>query len=189
MKWCAAHGYIVASPVAVVSQILPKQPGKRERVTHQPAVPWRHVPAFVKDVLHAGLQSRSKLMLEVLILTAARSGEIRLLEWTEIDFNNRVWTLPAERMKAKVAHRVPLSPYLLEVFERLKESADLETTSLVFPSRKNRPVSDMTLTKCLRDNKVASDTPGRIATVHGFRSSFATGLRKMDTRRIWRIAH
>ncbi|MCV0426322.1 MAG: tyrosine-type recombinase/integrase [Roseibium sp.] len=172
MKWCAAHGYILASPVSVVSQILPKQPGKRERVANQPAVPWRDVPVFVRDVLRSGLQTPTKLMLEFLILTAARSGEVRQMEWTEIDFDNRVWTLPAQRMKAKVAHRVPLSPYLLELMEGVKEGADLEKTSLVFPSRKNTPVSDMTLTKCLRDNNVASDTPGRIATAHGFRSSF-----------------
>lgn len=172
MTWCAAHGYVLASPVGVVSQLLPKQPGKRERVANQPAVPWRCVPAFVRDVLHAGLQTRSKLMLEILILTAARSGEVRLMEWRELDLEKGIWTLPAQRMKAKVAHRVPLSLYLIELFERLREEADLDATDLVFPSRNNTPVSDMTLTKCLRDHKVASDTPGRVATAHGFRSSF-----------------
>ncbi|GAA0780429.1 hypothetical protein GCM10009077_25480 [Roseibium denhamense] len=172
MNWCAAHGYIMASPVGVVSQLLPKQPGKRERVANQPAVPWRDVPVFVSNVLHAGLHTRSKLMLEVLILTAARSGEVRQMAWPELDMTAGVWTLPAQRMKAKVPHRVPLSPYLIELFERLRQDADLEVTELVFPSRNNTPVSDMALTKCLRDHKVASDTPGRIATAHGFRSSF-----------------
>ena len=172
MTWCAAHGYILASPVGVVSQLLPKQPGKRERVANQPAVPWRDVPAFVQNVLHAGLQTRSKLMLEILILTAARSGEVRLMEWRELDLAKGIWTLPAQRMKAKATHRVALSPCLVELFEGLKDEADLEATDLVFPSRNNTPVSDMTLTKCLRDHKVASDTPGRIATAHGFRSSF-----------------
>jgi len=172
MTWCAAHGFVLASPVGVVSQLLPKQPGKRERVANQPAVPWRAVPAFVRDVLHAGLQTRSRLMLEILILTAARSGEIRQMTWPELDLEKGIWTLPAQRMKAKVAHRVPLSPYLIELFENLKEEADTEATELIFSSRNNTPVSDMTLTKCLRDHKVASDTPGRLATAHGFRSSF-----------------
>lgn len=172
MNWCAARGFIIASPVGVVGQLLPKQPGKRERVVNQPAVPWRAVPDFVRDVLHGGLQTRSKLMLEVLILTAARSGEIRQMTWSELDLQKGIWTLPAERMKAKIIHRVPLSPYLLRLFGRLREEADLETTELVFPSRNNTPVSDMTLTKCLRDHKVESDTPGRLATAHGFRSSF-----------------
>lgn len=172
MNWCAARGFVIASPVGVVGQLLPKQPGKRERVVNQPAVPWRVVPDFVRDVLHAGLKSRSKIMLEVLILTAARSGEIRQMTWSELDLRKGIWTLPAERMKAKVIHRVPLSPYLIRLFERLREEAELETTELVFPSRNNTPVSDMTLTKCLRDHKVESDTPGRLATAHGFRSSF-----------------
>lgn len=172
MTWCAAHGFILASPVGVVSQLLPKQPRKRERVANQPAVPWRDVPAFVKGVLHCGPQTRSKLMLEVLILTASRSGEVRLMEWSELDLVRGVWTLPAQRMKAKITHRVPLSPYLTELFEGLKENKYLDATPLVFPSRNRTPVSDMTLTKCLRDYKVASDTRGRIATAHGFRSSF-----------------
>ncbi|GAA0779991.1 site-specific integrase [Roseibium denhamense] len=172
MNWCAAHGYIMASPVGVVSQLLPKQPGKRERVANQPAVPWRDVPAFVQNVLRQGLQTRSKLMLEILILTAARSGEVRLMEWPELDLEKGIWTLPAQRMKAKVAHRVPLSPCLIELFENLLEEVEPDMTKLVFPSRNNTPVSDMTLTKCLRDHKVASDTPDRVATAHGFRSSF-----------------
>ncbi|CTQ56514.1 Prophage CP4-57 integrase [Roseibium album] len=172
MNWCAAHGFIVASPVGVVSQLLPKQPGKRERVENQPAVPWRDVPVVVREVLHEGLKTQTKRMLEVLILTAARSGEVRMMEWSELDLEKGVWTLPAQRMKAKVIHRVPLSPHLVDLFETLKENAPLADTPIVFPSRRNTPVSDMTLTKCLRDHNVASDTPGRTATAHGFRSSF-----------------
>ncbi|MBG6145759.1 phage integrase central domain-containing protein [Roseibium album] len=172
MNWCAAHGYIMASPVGVVSQLLPKQPGKRERVANQPAVPWQELPTVVQGVLRQGLQTRSKLMLEILILTATRSGEVRLMEWQELDLEKGIWALPAQRMKAKLVHRVPLSPYLIDLFENLKEEADTGRTELVFPSRNNTPVSDMTLTKCLRDHKVASDTPGRCATAHGFRSSF-----------------
>lgn len=172
MNWCAANGYIVASPVSVVTQLLPKQPGKRERVEHQPAVPWRDMPAFVDDVLRTGLRTQSKLMLEVLILTAARSGEVRQMEWPELDFENGVWTLPAQRMKAKVAHRAPLSPYLVELLESHKPNDDEEATALVFPSRNKTPISDRTLTKCLRNHNMKSDVPGRIATVHGFRSSF-----------------
>lgn len=172
MNWCAAHGYVMASPVGVVSQLLPKQPGKRERVANQPAVPWRDIPAFVQDVLHKGLHTRSKIMLEILILTAARSGEVRMMEWQELNLDSGTWTLPAQRMKAKVPHRVPLSPYLLKLFKGLKGNADFAATQLVFPTRNQTPVSDMTLTKCLRDHNVASDSPGRIATAHGFRSSF-----------------
>jgi len=110
-------------------------------------------------------------MLELLILTASRSGEVRQMRWEEIDLSGAVWTVPASRMKAKVVHRVPLAARGIEILEhQLQQSATGE--GLVFPSRKNTPVSDMTLTKFLRDQKAASDVAGRMATAHGFRSSF-----------------
>lgn len=171
MNWCAASEHIMASPVGVVDKLLPKQPSKRERVEHQPAMPWRDIPAFVHDVLHEGDRTTSKTMLEILILTAVRSGEIRQMAWEEVDFVLGVWTIPATRMKAKIAHRVPLSPHVIFLLED-RRSQSPEQTGLVFPSRKNTPVSDMTLTKFLRDRSVASDNPGRLATAHGFRSSF-----------------
>ncbi len=171
MEWCAANGFIMASPVRVVDRLLPKQPGKRERVEHQPAMAWRELPKLFRDVLHSGEATQTKLMLELLILTASRSGEVRQMQWEEIDFTSAVWIVPASRMKAKIIHRVPLTPRGIDILERqLQQSATGE--GLVFPSRKNTPISDMTLTKFLRDRNVISDTPGRIATAHGFRSSF-----------------
>lgn len=74
MNWAAANGFIVASPVGVVDKLLPKQPGKRERVEHQPALPWRLLPAFFSGVLHAGETNITRHMLELLILTGCRSG-------------------------------------------------------------------------------------------------------------------
>ncbi|CAH0338610.1 tyrosine-type recombinase/integrase [Rhizobium sp. CECT 9324] len=171
MEWCAANGFILASPVRVVDKLLPKQPGKRERVEHQPAMPWRDLPDLFRDVLHSGAATQTKRMLELLILTASRSGEVRQMRWEEIDFSSAVWIVPASRMKAKVIHRVPLTPRGIEILEhQLHQSATGE--GLVFPSRKNTPASDMTLTKFLRDQKVTSDVAGRMATAHGFRSSF-----------------
>ncbi|WP_321335253.1 tyrosine-type recombinase/integrase [Breoghania sp.] len=172
MKWCAANGFIVASPLSVVTQLLPRQPGLRERVVHQPAMRWQDVPSFVRDVLHAGRLARSKVILEVLILTACRSGEVRGMRREELDLDQGIWPLPSEPMKAKVAHRVPLSPYLVQLLERSLTAVDQAETSLVFPTTKNTPISDMTLTKALRDHKAQSDIPSRIATAHGFRSTF-----------------
>jgi len=202
MNWCAAHDFILASPVPVVDKLLARQPGKRARVEHQPAMPWRDIPDFFKNVLHVGSPTTSKTMLEILILTAVRSGEIRNMTWDEIDFNRAVWTIPASRMKAAEAHSIPLSPYLLTLLKARKEKSETEaadnkleapifpirktrqgrftitgrsekhSSNLVFRSRHETPVSDMTLTKFLRDKEVASDTPGRFATAHGFRSSF-----------------
>jgi integrase len=192
MDWCAAQGHVMASPVSVVGKLLPKQPGKRERVVHQPAVPWRALPAFFQNVLHDGPLSVSRTLLEVLILTATRSGEVRHMTWQEIDFDHAVWTIPASRMKAKALHRVPLAPHVLHILGTLKsragqrpdkafpdEATNTEkeevnhlATGLVFPSRNGTPISDATLTKFLRDKEVASDVPSRFATAHGFRSSF-----------------
>ena len=172
MSWCAARGFIVASPVAVADMLLPKQPGKRERTNHHPALPWRDVPFFVMTVLRSGRPSQSKLMLEFLILTAVRSGELRGMRWEEIDWKERTWTIPASRMKAKVAHRVPLVQRAVQILTTMKGAGEPGPADLVFQSRTGGPFSDMALTKLLRTHKVMSDTPGRIATAHGFRSSF-----------------
>ncbi|MBD8689838.1 MULTISPECIES: tyrosine-type recombinase/integrase [unclassified Rhizobium] len=178
MNWAAANGFIVASPVGVVDKILPKQPGKRERVQHQPALPWKSLPTFFKEVLQAGETNITRQMLELVILTACRSGELRHMEWQEIDFSQAIWTVPAARMKAKAAHRVPLGPRAIEILEgRLEQSKhELKQSDhgvgLVFQSRTKKPVTDVALTKFLHDHDIESDTPGRNATAHGFRSSF-----------------
>ena len=171
MKWCAARDYVVASPVGVVSKLLARQPGKRERVEHHPALPWRDIPAFVASVLRSpATVSVGKQALEFTLLTAARSGEVRGMKWDEVDVERKIWTVPASRMKAKVSHRVPLTPRALEILA--VRYAFRDESHLVFASRRKTPLSDMTLTKILRDAKIGSDSCGRTATVHGFRSSF-----------------
>lgn len=170
MKWCAARDYVTASPLSVVSKLLGRQPGKRERVQHHPAVPWRNLGSLVQSVLRAGKPSVGKQALEFLILTAARSGEVRGMTWSEVDLDSAVWTVPALRMKAKTLHRVPLTRRAIEI---LKDRwAYRDDTGLVFASRKNTPLSDMTLTKILRDANTPSDVAHRVATAHGFRSTF-----------------
>jgi integrase len=105
-----------------------------------------------------------------LILTAARSGEVLGATWGEFELDTGIWTVPSERMKAKVPHRVALSAAARALVKRLKEQRQHET--LVFPSPRSKVLSDMTLTALLRRVKAKSDTPGRMATAHGFRSSF-----------------
>lgn len=91
------------------------------------------------------------------------------MTWSEVDLDNKIWTIPAERMKAKLAHRVPLSARALAILEAQKDQHD----TLVFPSVRDQvALSDMAITALLRRQKAHSDTPGRIATAHGFRSSF-----------------
>ncbi|GAB6052853.1 tyrosine-type recombinase/integrase [Magnetospira thiophila] len=181
MDWCVAQEIIGANPVGVVSRLLPKQPGKRERVTHQPSIQWKEVPSFVGSVLRTGKPNLSRLMLEFLILTAARSGEVRAMTWEEVDLEKAVWIIPASRMKAKVEHRVPLSNRAMEILS-LQEG---KHETLVFPSPTNKVPTDMVLTKFLRDKQVASDTPGRIATAHGFRSSFRNWASENGYPRDW----
>ncbi len=101
--------------------------------------------------------------LEFLILTAARSGEVRGMEWDEVDLVNKVWSVPAERMKAKREHRVPLSNIAIDILKALERNVK---SKLVFESTKaGKPLSDMALTAVMRRMKVD-------AVPHGMRSSF-----------------
>jgi len=168
MQWAWAHGHITANPLGVVDHLLPKQSAKSE---HQPAMPWRQVPNFVTAHLanrEPGDSTRSALLF--LILTATRSGEVRGATWDELDLHAGVWNIPAARMKAKEPHRVPLSDKALTLVKTLKRSQLHDT--LVFPSPREKVLSDMTLTALLRRVKAESDTPDRFATAHGSRSSF-----------------
>ena len=168
MAWGWAHGYCQSNPVDVVGHLLPLQPGKTVRTQHQPAMPWQDIPSFVTKHLHHP-HDVTIAALEFLILTAARSGEVRGAMWSEFDLKTAIWTLPAERMKAKQAHRIPLSKQALRL---LKKQHGLHE-ALVFPSiRDQKELSDMTLTAFLRRVKAVSDVPSRTATAHGFRSSF-----------------
>jgi integrase len=105
--------------------------------------------------------------LEAAILTAARSGEVRGMTWDELDLEQKLWTIPASRMKAKRAHRVPLSTAAVTLLQSmLPSSGKVELGQLVFSgAKKDTQLSDMTLAAVLRRMQVA-------VTTHGFRSSF-----------------
>jgi integrase len=115
----------------------------------------------------ATMDTLGRLALRFAILTAARSGEVRGATWDEIDTKAAVWTVPAERMKAGREHRVPLSSQALAVLEKVRAIRVGRAGELVFPGRTSgQPMSDMTLTKALRDAGYSEPT------VHGFRSAF-----------------
>ncbi|WP_244477824.1 tyrosine-type recombinase/integrase [Stenotrophomonas koreensis] len=170
MAWGWAHGFNQANPVDVVTHLLPVQPSKTVRQEHQPAMPWADIPAFVKTRLaDTNELDVTKRALLFLILTAARSGEVRGMTWDEVNLRNKVWIIPADRMKASQTHRVPLSEQAITLLQVQAGKHD----HLVFPSIQSRTVlSDMTLTALLRRLKAHSDSDKRIATAHGFRSSF-----------------
>ena len=103
--------------------------------------------------------------LEFVVLTACRSGEARLATWAEIDMATKTWNIPGNRMKSGRPHRVPLSD---EVINLLRVLPRLESSELIFPGRiAGKPISDMTMTKVMRDMRVD-------AVPHGFRASFST---------------
>ncbi len=183
MSWCWAQKLVTGNPVAVVDYLLPQQPSKRVRVQHQPSMPWRAIPAFVKQSLRGKETNATRALLEFLILTAVRSGEARFMCWDEVDLQDEVWTVPADRMKAKVLHRVPLAGRTMEIL-KAQRKAHPEAT-LVFPAPRGGVLSDMALTSFLRNQKAASSDPKRHATAHGFRSSFRDWASENNYPRDW----
>jgi integrase len=165
-KSAILHGYRkLASPCVGVAQEL----GTRHRkVANHRALPYAQVPDFLARLRATNSWPATRLAFEWLVLTATRSGETRLARWAEIDEQAALWTIPAERMKAKRPHSVPLSPRCLEILQALRPVYPHGPDDLMFPSMKSgAPLSDMTLTKVLRDMGLADS-----ATVHGMRSSF-----------------
>ena len=165
LRWCEAHGFIDRNVAGdAISGALPAMPAVK---THFHALPYQEVRAALDTVEASGASMSAKLCLRFLVLTAARSGEARFARWDEIHTDQTVWTIPSTRMKSQREHRVPLSDAVLGVLEQAQALND--GSDLVFPSplRPGKPLSNMTLTKVLRDRGLADK-----ATVHGFRSSF-----------------
>ena len=169
MKWCCAKELALGNPLDLVEHLLPQQPSASKRVQHQPSIPWREIPRFKKEIINQETTVTSAI-LEFIIHTAVRSGEARFMIWSEIDFQQLIWNIPASRMKTGIIHRVPITNQVIKLLEKQKDG---NKTELVFPSPRNQNVlSDMAMTKFLRDKQVQSDIQDRTATVHGFRSSF-----------------
>ncbi len=154
-------------------------PQKVKAVEHHPALPWQQMSAFMTALREReGVAARA---IEFLILTAARSGEVRGMCWGELDMDAAVWTVPAQRMKAGRPHRVPLSASALALLRRIRPD-NAGAGALVFPGMKaDQSLSDMSLTAVLRRmNAVpAGQVPpwrdavsGEPIVVHGFRSTF-----------------
>lgn len=136
------------------------KPGKVAKVKHHKALPFDDLPAFVTD-LHKreGIAARA---LEFLIMTAARSGEVRGATWQEVDLDAAVWTIPAARMKAAKEHRVPLPARAVAILKAMPRFAG---SDYIFPAARGGQLSDMALTAVMRRMKVD-------AVPHGFRSTF-----------------
>lgn len=140
---------------------LPRQNDKRG---HMEAMPYADVPALMQKLAVAA-PTTGRDALRFTIYNAVRSNETRFAVWTEFDLDKGIWSIPGERMKAREAHIVPLSAPVVALL-RKRWNERTSDTGLVFSHNGEKPISDVTMTKLLRDDGIAG------ITVHGFRSSF-----------------
>ncbi|MDE0600947.1 MAG: tyrosine-type recombinase/integrase [bacterium] len=161
MKWAVAQGYRPDNPAGdALGAALPKASVAKR---HHRALPHAKVADALATVRESRAHWATAAALEYLILTAARSGEVREARWDEVDLDTATWTVPADRMKMQREHRVPLSDRALQILA--EASLRTDGSGLIFPSATGRTLSDNTLSKLLRERGIP-------AVVHGFRSSF-----------------
>lgn len=137
---------------------------KQAKGTNFAAMPYKDVPVFMGKLAEAEL-SVGRAALQFLILTAARSGEVRKARWKDIDLGAAEWRVPPENAKTGRLHIIPLAPAAVEIADRIQAALAPKPNDLIFPGLKG-VMSDATLAKVLRVNE------GDNYTVHGFRSSF-----------------
>ena len=162
LDWAKAAGFRTGdNPVQGVTKGLPKQTDRQE---HHAAIPYARVPAFIHSLRASPGSERVKLAFEFLILTASRTNEVLGMKWSELDLGEKLWTVPAVRMKAKREHRIPLSDRGAAIVEAARPLA--LGSDYVFPgTNEAKPMSNMVFLMTLRRMNVD-------ATAHGFRSSF-----------------
>lgn len=144
------------------------KPTKVKRVRHHPAMPYSELPGFMREL--EAVEGMAALALRFLILTATRTSETLNAQWSEVDIDAAVWTIPAERMKAKREHRVPLTPEALAILRAVPRVAG---EAWIFPGgRAGRPLSTMALLMAMRRLGYGVDGERGPFVPHGFRSSF-----------------
>jgi len=160
LDWAKAAGFRSGDNIVHgVSKRLPRQP---ERKRHHATLPYAEVPAFVRTLRANDSNEPTKLAFEFLILTATRTNEVLRAQWSEV--KDDVWTISAERMKARREHRVPLPRRCLTILRRAKQFSD--GGEYVFCGRSpEKPLSNMAFLMALRRMKLD-------VTAHGFRSAF-----------------
>lgn len=162
-KWAMAKGWRADNPAEAVRAVLPKQ--DRTKKQHRKSLPYADVADCLNSVRASRADPSTKLAVEFLVLNASRSVEVREARWAEFDLEARIWSIPAQRMKMRKQHEVPLVDRAVEI---LNEARTLHGGDLVFPGRVHgKPLSDATLLKLVREQGFDCD-------VHGFRASFRT---------------
>ena len=161
MAWAIAQGYRADNPAGdAIAAALPRTGAQQ---THHRALPHHLVGDAIAAIRNSDAWPATKLAFEYLVLTAARSGEVRGARWDEIDLDSETWIVPGDRTKTGKPHRVPLSTRALELLTDATTIAD--ASGLLFPSPTGRTLSDATISKLLKERNIG-------AVPHGFRSSF-----------------
>ena len=169
LDYAAVNEYRSGNNPAVWKGYLDTQlpsPRKLRKTNHHPAVPYSDISGFMVALRRD--DNISAKALEFLILTAVRSGSVRMAEWSEIDFDKKLWIIPAANTKTKQEHRVPLAPSAIELLYSLPQLAG---NPKVFPSVRGKALSDMTLSQLMRRMRERGELKVE-AVPHGFRSTF-----------------
>lgn len=167
LNWSTAKGYRpagMANPArwtGHLDHLLPK-PGKLKQVEHHAALRYQAMPTCMGQL--RAKATTSARALEFVVMTGARSSEVRLMTWRELDLAQALWTVPAERMKGRKQHKVPLSAPAVALLTALGEG---KPDALVFANGGGQAMSDQTMSKLLKDMGIA-------CVPHGFRSTFKT---------------
>lgn len=154
--------------------------------THHPAVQFSELPAMLRAVDATGTHKLNKLAIRLLMLTAVRPAELRFAEWTEFDFTAKVWTIPAERMKMRKVHTVPLTAQVLALLEEVRTLNGTQTLVLAGKVQ-GKPISENTINKALMMAGYAGKHTG-----HGFRHLLSTELNERGYNSDWiesQLAH
>ena len=167
LSWAKVRGYRSGENPAQwrnhLDHLLPA-PSKVHKVEHHAALPYDEMPAFMRDLRER--YGVAALALEFAILTATRTSETLNAAWTEFDLDNRLWTIPAERMKADREHRVPLCDRAVAI---VQEMQTVRNGDFVFPgAKRGKPLSNMAMLTTLRRMERGD------LTTHGFRATFKT---------------
>ena len=161
-----------------LAEVLPAR-GQIQKTEHQPALPFEELPEFMQELAQReGVAARA---LEFAILTGARTDQATTAPWSEIDFDARTWTIPASRMKAGKELKVPLSDQALDILRNLSREAGNEFI-FISPSHHRQGLSNAAMSELLGRMHTAraraglppwvDKTTGKLAVVHGFRSTF-----------------
>ena len=163
LDWARANEYLeTENPVRGIQEGLPRV---KRRPKHFPSLAYSEISDFIKQLNTNSKSKNVNLALEFLILVACRSGELRFAKWSEINFTDSKWIIPADRIKMGVEHHIPLSDRAMDILQEAKMSWG--QSEYIFPSSQNwgKAMSDGTLSAALK-------RLGYKITVHGFRSTF-----------------